>query len=197
MFEPLLQSELSVAQRYCQDQRNTAGLERGVLAMQRKVFDLEASTAPAMLHSSEVQDTQILSDSDLATIFTYIFSVISLVAVFGILSNIANIVVFYRMGFSSVSNISLFCLAVVDLCSLCIILLFALGNLPLFQNAYLIISFTDVNLAIAGVYYSFSAMGSWITAVISVERSCCIVFPMKVSFEIVNFGGNRRNVGAI
>ena len=149
------------------------------------------------LYSSEVQDTQILSDSDRSRIFTYIFSVMSLVTFFGIFSNIANIVVFYRMGFSSVSNISLFCLAVVDLCSLCIILLIAVGNLPLFQNPYLIISLMDVTLAIGSVYYSFSAMGAWITAVISVERSCCIVFPMKVGFKIVNFGENRTHAGAI
>ena len=154
-----------------------------MLAMRRKLIHPEAPPGmTTMVYGLEVQDTQMLSYSNLSTILTYIFSVTAFVAFFGILSNIANIVVFYKMGFSSVSNISLFCLAIVDFCSLCIILIFAVGNLPLFQNAYLTISFLDVSLAIGSVYYSFSAMGSWITAVISLERSCCIVFPMKVGF---------------
>ncbi|KAK3778182.1 hypothetical protein RRG08_053036 [Elysia crispata] len=38
----------------------------------------------------------------------------------------------------------------------------------------------DVTRVGAHVYYSSCAIGSWITAVINVERSVCVVFPMKV-----------------
>ena len=59
---------------------------------------------------SRSQVIQILSlrFQRLTALGLYIFSITITGSVFGIFSNIVNIVIFYKMGFSTVSNISLF-----------------------------------------------------------------------------------------
>ncbi|GFS10218.1 chemosensory receptor B [Elysia marginata] len=141
---------------------------------------MEKPTTSRFDNDKTPQVSQLLSSADLITMMLYTFSTTIPICIFGILSNIVNIVVFYKMGFSSPSNINLFCLAIADLLILCYILLVSAGNHPLFLNARLSISMVDVARTGALVYYSFSALASWITAVINVERSCCIAFPMKV-----------------
>ncbi|KAK3799577.1 hypothetical protein RRG08_053206 [Elysia crispata] len=119
----------------------------------------------------------LMSHTELQVALTCIFSLAIPVCIFGLCSNIVNIIVFYRMGFSIPTNISLFCLAIADWLTLAVTIVVVFGRHPAFQNANLIMSIRNVN---AVVYPGVSAMGSWITAVINVERACCITFPMKV-----------------
>ena len=116
-------------------------------------------------------------------ILSYLFTICIPICIFGIFSNIVNILVFYKVGFSSPTNISLFCLAIADSLTLCYTLIANFGNHPVFQNADLSISMYDVTRVGAHVYYSSLAIGSWITAVINMERSVCVVFPLKVKIE--------------
>ena len=125
-------------------------------------------------------DAQLMSDAQYRVLLLYFFSILLATSIFGIFSNIANIVVFYKMGFSVASNINLFCLAITDLYCVCHFTVISLGNHPLLQNPSLVISMQDLTYFLTLLYYGFSAVGSWITAIISVERSCCIAFPMKV-----------------
>ena len=125
----------------------------------------------------------LLSHAQYATVILYAFSIAIPVCTFGIFSNILNILVFYKMGLSTPSNVTLFCLAITDLLTLLYVLLTAFGNLFAFLETYLGISMLDVSRIGALAYYSVSAMSSWITAVINVERSCCVAFPMKVRKE--------------
>ncbi|KAK3784660.1 hypothetical protein RRG08_054784 [Elysia crispata] len=136
-------------------------------------MNVSADTATAKLFP-------LLGYAQLITICMYVFSITIPICVFGMLTNIANVLVFYKMGISTPSNISLFCLAIADFFTLCFILIISLGNNPLFLNADLVMSMRDIARMVASVYYGFSALGSWITAVINVERSCCVAFPMKV-----------------
>ena len=129
-----------------------------------------------------VSDSQLLSESHTSMIRIGECSVLIAISIFGILSNVVNIVVYYRMGFSITANISLFCLAITDLYSLLFHILFSsFGAHPLINDDHLFMSLKDLNLTLNTLYQGFTAMGSWITAVISVERSCCVAFPMKVT----------------
>ena len=126
--------------------------------------------------------SQLISISLLDATNTYVCSISISISLLGIFGNIGNIIVFYKMGFSIPANISLFCLAIADLYCLVSTGLGSAAKLPAFKYADdLVMSVQDVSHTLASVYIGFSAMGSWITAVINVERSCCIVFPMKVS----------------
>ena len=103
------------------------------------------------------------------------------ICTFGICSNIINVLVFYKMGLSSSSNISLFSLAITDACTVTAVLVMSFEDM--FDDSHLPMRMRDVTLFTSHVYYFFSAMGSWITTMISMERSCCIVYPMMVRFE--------------
>ena len=101
------------------------------------------------------------------------------ICTFGIVSNIINILVFYKMGLSSSSNISLFSLAIADACTVSAVLMMSFEDM--FDDSHLPMRMRDVTLLTSHAYYFFSAMCSWITTIISMERSCCIVYPMMVS----------------
>ena len=124
---------------------------------------------------------ELISEDQLNTIYLYTTSIAIPVCIFGLASNITNIIVFYKMGLSSVSNICFFCLAITDFSCVSYILVVAFTFHPGLQpHAFLPMAMLDVVLIYDSVYYGFCAMGSLITAIINMERSCCVVFPLKV-----------------
>ena len=122
----------------------------------------------------------LMSWDEFLLINSYITPFTIFLCAIGVSSNMVNILLFYKMGFSSSSNISLFCLAIADACTVAAAFLIACWDT--FDDDHLPMSLQDVALTISTVYYFFSFMGSWITTVINVERSCCIVFPIKVTY---------------
>ena len=100
------------------------------------------------------------------------------ICTFGIVSNIVNIFVFYKMGFSTSSNISFFSLAIADGCTASAVLVMSFEDM--FDDSHLPMTMTDVALLTSHAFYFFSSMCSWITTIISMERTCCIIYPMKV-----------------
>ncbi|KAK3795289.1 hypothetical protein RRG08_055851 [Elysia crispata] len=100
------------------------------------------------------------------------------ICTFGIVSNIVNIFVFYKMGLSTSSNISFFSLAIADACTVSAVLVMSFEEV--FDDSHLPMTMPDVALLTSLAFYFFSAMCSWITTVISMERACCIIYPMKV-----------------
>ncbi|RUS89318.1 hypothetical protein EGW08_002925 [Elysia chlorotica] len=121
-----------------------------------------------------------MSYKDLVTMNLVLCPVINCLVVFGICTNVANVLVYYRIGFSSPSTISLFCLSITDTYCLIYISLSSIGILPWVRVADYPIALVEVAYILSPVRHSVAATGSWITAVINVERSCCVVFPMKV-----------------
>ncbi|RUS88440.1 hypothetical protein EGW08_003777 [Elysia chlorotica] len=138
-------------------------------------------TSPQADDDTSMRLAPLLSYAQLLNILFYVFNLTIPISFFGILTNITNILVFYKMGFSSPSNLSLFCLAISDLLCLCYILIVSFGNHPLFAYVDVAFSLPDVTRTGANVYWASAAIGAWITAVITVERSCCVAFPMKVN----------------
>ena len=141
-------------------------------------------STPGSLTSSPYE---LISTAQLNTISLYTFTITIPVCIFGLASNIANIVVFYKMGLSSVSNNCFFCLVITDFSCVSYLLVVAFTFHPgLKPHAFLPMAMLDVVLIFDTVYYSFFAMGSWITAVINMERSCCVVFPLKVRSNLLS-----------
>ena len=140
--------------------------------------DVEERTYQALNGSADHVSLLILpllSHAQYATVILYAFSIAIPVCTFGIFSNILNIFVFYKMGLSTPS----FVWPSQTWSHCCMYYLQQL-------ETYLDISMLDVSRIGALAYHSVSAMSSWITAVINVERSCCVAFPMKVRKENYN-----------
>ena len=106
--------------------------------------------------------SQLLGDTLLRQITLYLADVFMATSIFGVCSNSVNIVIFYKMGFSVVTNISLFCLAIVDLLSLFIFIIYACAAHPLIRDDYLMMSLHDISMSLFPFRYFVNAMGSWI-----------------------------------
>ena len=92
------------------------------------------------------------------------------VLVFAVPANIINILVFWKDGFKLTPNISFFVLAITDLL------------ISIFDVPYLLRVYTTFVTHAVPVSEALNTIGAWITAVITMERLCCIAFPLKVIF---------------
>ncbi|GFS10386.1 chemosensory receptor A [Elysia marginata] len=98
---------------------------------------------------------------------------------FGALSNILIILVFWKDGFRSTSNISFFALAVADF------LISTIWAVNLVSNHIDLRKPSDPVQNYIAIYVfpcaeAIYAIGSWITAIITWERLICIVYPLTV-----------------
>ena len=146
--------------------------------------DFDFSLAPPeFLFFNRAAPSQILSNALLDTCNIAITVVCSGFVLLGLFTNSANILVFWRLGFSSVSNINLFFLSVFDmmiivLCAYFVVCSNAFYSLVTFMSGYALV------LIVHPLYFSGLAMSSCITALISMERCCCVMLPMKVGASI-------------
>lgn len=105
-----------------------------------------------------------------------------LIALFGIFTNAVNMIVFFRQGFTTTTNISFFALAVSDM--LCLIITEWYG---ICLNPYLE-KFDDLPFIPKEIQYlsggwlhvCFGRITSWITVFITAERCLGIALPLKV-----------------
>lgn len=103
------------------------------------------------------------------------------VSLFGIATNVINLVIFYKQGLDSTTNISFFALAVSDLCGLLLQQLFSFFLNPLSQHLHLPIKYTDVQHLTSGVPRAvFSRITCLITVYLTAERCLCVAFPLHV-----------------
>ena len=146
--------------------------------------DIDETTSSRINYSAENQTTMIptvlplMTYNDFLRFLQFMSPLQIAICTFGIFSNIINILVFYKMGLSSASNINLFLLAIADAFSISGILLISFQDI--YEDSHLPMNMGDVALLTSHAFYFFSAMCSWITTVISMERACCIIYPMKV-----------------
>ncbi|XP_012935007.2 uncharacterized protein LOC101864442 [Aplysia californica] len=104
-----------------------------------------------------------------------------IVSVFGIIANTINIVVFFKQGFNESTTISLFALAVGDLCALLILQWFTLCINPWFSQLPLSFSPLEIQSLTAGYpRICFVRITGWITAFVAFERCLSVVVPLKV-----------------
>lgn len=113
-------------------------------------------------------------------VVNYVF-ISGVVALFGIATNIINIIVFYKQGFNSTVNISFFSLAVSDMLGLIFILWFGVCVNPLFINSDIDMMATEILYLGAGMpHICFARITGWITVFVTAERCLCIVIPLKI-----------------
>lgn len=107
----------------------------------------------------------------------------ALIAYFGITANIINIINFAKQGFDNTVNISLFGIAVSDLCALLAILWLGVCVNPLLQTET--IDFAEIEYLTAGwPHYLFARITCMITVYITIERCLCVTIPLKVKHII-------------
>ncbi|GFS00278.1 chemosensory receptor B [Elysia marginata] len=120
----------------------------------------------------------------------YINDVVSSVnvAVFGfsVMANAIVILVFFKDGFRSTSNISFFSLAIADLL---VSILWTIEQLDVHPMLVGIVGYSPIMKFIQKQIFpcaeAFNTIASWITAIITWERLCCIAFPLKVKLTTI------------
>lgn len=99
----------------------------------------------------------------------------------GMVANVINLIVFYRLGLNTTIHISFFSLAVSDLCGLVLQQVFNIFVNPWFVNSATPILFVEVQFLAAAVSREmFTTITCLITVYITAERCMCIVFPLTV-----------------
>ncbi|XP_059178442.1 neuromedin-U receptor 1-like [Physella acuta] len=105
----------------------------------------------------------------------------SAIGLFGIASNIINIIIFYKQGLNNTVNIGFTGLAISDLCSLITIEWYCISFNPLFYNADIIFFAPELQHLYAGCPHGcFARITAWVTVYLTAERCLCIVSPLKV-----------------
>ncbi|XP_059177769.1 uncharacterized protein LOC131957093 [Physella acuta] len=99
-------------------------------------MDISFNESGADIQTNQDTGDQLLSEQARVIIETvnYVF-LCNIFALFGIVGNNINIIVFYKQGLTSSINISFLSLAISDLCSLVALLWFNVLANPLFKNA--------------------------------------------------------------
>ncbi|CAG5120539.1 unnamed protein product [Candidula unifasciata] len=118
------------------------------------------------------------NEREVITLVNYTF-LCRFISLFGIISNLINLVIFYRQGLNSTINISFFALALSDLCCSFFQQLFNFYVSPLFDD--LPVQFADVQHLTIGVQRGiFSKITCLITVYITAERCLCVAFPLHI-----------------
>ena len=93
----------------------------------------------------------------------------------GILCNVPVIIIFFKAGLSSSSNICFVALGITDLCYS---LLTSIWRIMDIHGSWSIkFAALDMSRTTSGM----NGLSTWITFIISLERLFCILFPLKVS----------------
>ncbi|KAK6983082.1 growth hormone secretagogue receptor type 1 [Biomphalaria glabrata] len=127
-----------------------------------------------------------LSDHErvIIEVVTYVF-LCGGVSIFGIVSNVVNMAIFFKQGLRTTMNISFFSLAISDVCSLVTLFWFSLCMNPLFENSDVPFISREIQYLTGGwPSFCFARITSFITSYITAERCLCIISPLKVKHII-------------
>ncbi|GFO02772.1 chemosensory receptor a [Plakobranchus ocellatus] len=104
------------------------------------------------------------------------------IALFGIVSNIINIIIFIKTGFSESITVSLLGLAISDLLALVFVVPFIAFSNPIMLHSddHPFNSIDVIFLAITFPYSAFTRITCLITAFVTIERCLCFVLPLRV-----------------
>lgn len=106
---------------------------------------------------------------------------LGLLSLFGMISNIINMIVFARQGLSSTINMSFFAMAVSDFLCLVFQEWHSVCSNPWLEELQLPVVYQDIMYLTAGVPREFfSRITCLITVYITAERCLCVAFPLHV-----------------
>jgi hypothetical protein len=104
-----------------------------------------------------------------------------LVSLFGIITNIINMVVFYKQGLDSSINITLFALAISDISVLVLQQAYSIVVNPWFESLFTQIMPIEFQYLTIGMpKLAFTRITCMITVYMTMERCFCITFPLHV-----------------
>ncbi|GFN74340.1 chemosensory receptor b [Plakobranchus ocellatus] len=116
-------------------------------------------------------------------IFMYINFVTlgTLIGIFGIVTNIFNIIVYKRLGFKVSTHVTLFAMSISDLASLITLIWTCMCLNPALTSASLDFSPTELQYLVGGIQHvRFVRITCWLTVWVTIERCMCLVIPVKV-----------------
>ena len=123
----------------------------------------------------------MITNAQLDLIATFLQPINGMISALGIITNIINIIIFYKLRFGLTINYSLFILAVADfLLVMHQFVITTIGN-SLVNDVLFSFSWRSLIYFVNPLNISYSTFGSWVQTVISVQRACCIIFPFKVT----------------
>ena len=105
---------------------------------------------------------------------------IMVVTVVAFTTNILNIITFYRMHLYSTINLCFFALSIIDLACEFLYAVIALVMMGMSDLIDFGAEVTDLLYLLGPVVMGFSTLGSWVTAIVSVERCCWLVSGKRI-----------------
>ena len=119
---------------------------------------------------------------DFVQVVEYVLSTFSIaLCSTGVVTNVINIVVFIKMGFSETINIMFVVLSICDLILSVVMIISNCTILMAYGNTnVLFLDIFDLALVLNPFTWAFFGLGSCVTALIAVDRSVCIALPLKV-----------------
>ena len=123
--------------------------------------------------------TGIMSDEEYHVSLLTLIPIGLLVGLFGAAGNIANIMVYFRMGFSESTHVSLTALACSDLGSILTSMCSQMSYLPVFDNAPVYPELFVLTIT-SYPHVVLTRLSGSITAFISLERYLCVFLPLKI-----------------
>ncbi|KAK6960281.1 hypothetical protein BgiMline_035474 [Biomphalaria glabrata] len=132
---------------------------------------------------------EFLGDDVTSLIIVVNYAIVcGVVSLFGILSNIVNVVIFAKLGLKESVNVGLLGLAVSDIFSLAFLLADSVCFNPVFQDRNVPVLMREIEFVVGGWPHTcFTRVTSWITALVTVERCLCIARPLKVKIILSTF----------
>ncbi|CAG5134066.1 unnamed protein product [Candidula unifasciata] len=143
---------------------------------------MEIFNATDLSYVKSITDDIILISAKTLSYFTVINGCVlgQCLAIFGLIVNLLNIVVFVRQGLQDPVNISLLGLSVSDLASLFVHFFSNLCWTPAIMRMDLPFYPTQLMYFLVWIHVIFSRVTAGITAWITFERCVCIVCPLKI-----------------
>ncbi|GFO11923.1 chemosensory receptor b [Plakobranchus ocellatus] len=140
------------------------------------------SYPPPGIEPMSRSDISLISDELRKTIDLIIQLVLSnIIAAAGVVCNIINILVYWRIGFKESITVSLFALSISDLAILIVKIWSVLCQVPSLLQLSDTASFLRELSLITGVLkITLTRISIWITVLITMERCACIGLPLKV-----------------
>ncbi|RUS74385.1 hypothetical protein EGW08_017866 [Elysia chlorotica] len=108
------------------------------------------------------------------------FGLCSLLSFLGVFTNIANIIVYARMGLSETSNINFLALSVLDFFVSLVTFFLKFLYSPVLRSLSTGPITTHISMSLSPAMMSTVGASAMMTALISTERCLCVVFPLKV-----------------
>lgn len=123
-----------------------------------------------------------VSDEVMKYVYTIVMGVMgTALCIFGIGSNIVNVIVFTHMKFNDTINIALLGLSISDMCALVCSMWVNISLMPAFRYSSLPVMAVEISHKTGGwTHFVFIRVTTFITMYITLERCLCIAFPLKI-----------------